>query len=166
MNAKQVMSLFYSAAWGKGRREEGVRTRVHFVWMWAHLVQNTMNQIRNSIVVFFKPQDHEVHGNCVLLGEGAERQHLSNMCPAIPWLWLPIALTMGVFGSETKYNFKNRCKSRKPLITTQAIWNKNWCCGVSSAKMQISRWVHSCIRICFWGNLVWCLAMLFCSCKA
>lgn len=168
---KQVTSLFYSAVWGRGRREVGARTRVHFVCMWAYFVQNTLDQIRDSIAGFLEPQDLEVHGNCILLGERAsikEIQHLSKMSPAIPCLWLPTALTMGVCGFETKYDFKNRCKSRNDLITVQVIWHENWCCGVSSAKMQISRWVHSCacIRICFWGNLVWCLVMLFCNTQA
>lgn len=96
--------------------------------MWAYFIQNTMNQIRDSIVGCFEPRDHEVHGNCILLGEGAsieERQLLSKMSTAILCPWLAAALTVGIYSSETKYDFKNSCKTRKALITIQTTWHEN-----------------------------------------
>lgn len=145
------MSFFYSAVWGRGRREEGDRTRVHVSISCAE--HHESNQRFNSGV--FWTSGSWGPWQLYSLGRRAERQHLSKMSPAIPFLWLPTALTMGVYSFETKYNFRNRCKSRKALITIQAIWHANWCCGVSSAKMQILSWVHpgACIRICFWENL-------------
>lgn len=104
MNGKQVISLFSSAVClSGGRREGGARTGMHSVCTWAHLVQNSLNQIRHVTTgVLHFLQDHEVHGHSLLLREGAQGRHLSKMSPATPCLWLPTALIMGVYGFEVK----------------------------------------------------------------
>lgn len=84
-------------------------------------MQSSLNQIRHATAgVLHFIQDHEVHGHSLLLREGAEGQHLSKMSPAIPFIWLPTVLTMGVYGFEVKYKTV-RSRPRKALITIQTI---------------------------------------------
>lgn len=150
------LSFFYSAVWGKGRREEGARTRMHVSISCAE--HHESNQVG-----FFEPQDHEVHGNCILLGEGTERQYLSKTSPVIPFLWLPTALTMGVYSSETKYNF---FKGANFWLLYRLFGMKT---GAVVWALQRCRFLGGAL-LCLHQNMLLrqfeCLVMLFCSTQA
>lgn len=136
MNGKQIMSLFHSAVWGKGRREEGARTRVHVSISCAE--HHESNQRFNSGIFWTSGS----WGPWQLYSFGRRSRETASIkdVSCNPFSLVTYTLDYECLHFWNEVQFLKRCKSRKVLITIQAIWYENWCCGVSSAKMQISRW--------------------------
>lgn len=132
------LSFFYSAVWGKGRREEGARTRVH-VSICEHICLCRAPWIKSNSGIFWTSGSW---GPWQLYSFGRRSRETVSIkdISCNPFSLVTYSLDYGCLQFWNKVQFLKRCKSRKVLITIQAIWHENWCCGVSSAKMQISRW--------------------------